>query len=73
MCDQKGWDEVAGGVKKEEMMRKWEEKEGKEKGSSRQQVTIPRGCRSFPSTTYFLILLPKILNFLSRFYKTNDM
>ena len=46
---------------KEEMMRRWEEKEGKEKGSSRQQVTIPRGCRSFPSTTDFLKLLPKVL------------
>ena len=28
MCDQKGWDEVAGGIRKEEMMRKWEEKGG---------------------------------------------
>ena len=54
-------------------MRKREEKEGKEKGSSRQQVTIPRGCRSFPSTTDFLKLLPKVLNFLRRFHKTNDM
>ena len=54
-------------------MRKWEEKEGKEKGSSRQQVTIPRGCRSFPSTTYFLKLLPKVLNILRRFHKTNNM
>ena len=61
------------GSKKEEMMREWEEKEGKEKGSSRQQVTIPRGCRSFSSTTYFLKLLPKILNILSRFHKTTDM
>ena len=62
------------GSKKEEMMREWEEKEGKEKGSSRQQVTIPRGCRSFPSTTYFLKLYTsKEVNFLRRPHKTSEM